>query len=334
MTRNIEFGLPIPDEESMGFVVPDINPISLSKRKPGVVGLLLGTHPETVASNRHGRIEARTATTADGLRYDVFTGVPKMPITRLSGVSSPAWFTAIDDGHNMRTQKRMLAAGIPWNFVSIERNPLHRMDMTKSASNLLDIHLAAALEYGHDTENVLLSGVSQGAMKALGAGAIAPYRGLNVIHIEAIAPCCAEETPLLPNKEQAKEVLAAEQESIRLLFAMKKAILLRYPGTLDKSLVNITNSILNQSELRTGKAGLYAAALPLSQQGHHVYPKGDIWLGQGEVFAEILSDHKNMTSEGVEVGGHLGCVVDEVSDKHRDRVVAVVNNFEAHTPAA
>lgn len=288
-----------------------------------------------------GRLEINRVRLQNGDRITAFSTVPKNPITDLSVASSTAWFTGIRYGFNRTTVDQFLDEGIPMNFMSIERNPRLHRGLVQSAANLLETHRGLIEHYNDglsqpllDPEHIALSGVSQGAMKTLVATALTQhaYFDFEVEHADAIGPCCAQPTSLLPGGGSLQAISAqARQElaSVRHLAKFPGEMLALDPRTLDTTAAGIVCNIINQKELRSGVTGEAVQALSPTQRGHIVSMKGDRWLGQGELFAGMLDGHEYFTTESVDVGGHLGVLIGEQRERSLGRMLdAVERHYE------
>ena len=295
-------------------------------------------HRET-EYKQHGRIDLHRVRLHNGDSFDAYSVLPNNPITDVVTVSSPAWITSIHEGLNKETREEFLEAGLPMDFVSIERNIKFGRSLTRSAANLLEVTQGLSRFYNgtprdseqplRDLANLNSSGISQGGMKSLGVTAIAnhPELGINILHSEAIGPCCAQETPLFPgngNPFVVAQQLAEEAKSLVHLAKVPGGIFALDPRTVDLSPANLARCAVNQHTLRKGEAGEFIQYIRNEQHGHLVSPRGDKWLGQGPLFAERLTGHSNFSTETVDTGGHLSVIIRYLRDSNLDRILGTV----------
>ena len=286
-------------------------------------------NPKSVNTDEHKNNKYRTElyTMADGINYLVtHAELGQHAIRDASNVMSletSAWFTKFG-GFNQRRQQALAEHyGIPSVFIGVQQNVNRIGNLRQHAKNMLAVHAHVALRLGNDPNNMILNGVSRGAMSANTAQAIAHEYDSHVIYNDSIVPCMPHGVSVKRFFGGLGETLPNEYDAIRSL-KLPLSILKHYRNTFDGSLKGLFQQLKETPTLMSGQLGRAVNQNPDKESffGHQTVYAGDI-LSQGERFVKLYKDHPYTSVNLIPKGGHMSCISNEAYYSWRERMETV-----------
>lgn len=288
-------------------------------------------NPKSVKQDTHNGNTYRTEryTLADGTNYLVtHSELGRHALKDASDIMSletSAWFTKFG-GLNERRQRALAEHfGLPSVFIGVQQNHDRIGDIKKHARNMLAIHAHVALRLGNDPDNVILNGISRGAMSADTAQAIAYQHDTHVIYNDAIVPCMPYGVSPIGFLDGIKKTLPNEVSAVRSL-RLPLSILLHYRNTLDHSPRAILQQLKETPTLLAGQLGREVRINRNKETffGYQTVYGGDI-LSQGGRFLKLYRNHPYMKVDLIPQGGHLSCASGEAYHSWKGRLETISN---------
>lgn len=249
-------------------------------------------------------------------------------------LETSAWFTKFG-GFNERRQRALAEHfGIPSVFIGVQQNKDRIGDIHQHARNMLAIHAHLALRLGNDSENVILNGVSRGAMSANTAQAIAHEHDSHIIYNDAIVPCMPNGVTVAKFMSGLKDTLPNEFGALRSL-RLPLSILLHYRNTFDASVRGLFQQAKETPTLMAGQLGQAVRENPDKESffGYQTVYGGDV-LSQGEKFVRLYKDHPYTKVDLIPRGGHMSCVSSEAYHAWKDRMETISDILHENPAAA
>lgn len=264
---------------------------------------------------------------ADGTNYIVtHTEIGRHALKDSSDVMSletSAWFTKFG-GLNERRQRALAEHfSIPAVFVGVQQNANQIGNIRRHASNMLAIHAHVAMRLGNDPDNVLLNGISRGAMSGNTAQAISSKHKTHIIYNDAIVPCMPHGVTPLGFLNGIKQTLPNEIGTVRSL-RLPLSILVHYRNTFDHTPRGIFQQIKETPTLMAGQLGAEVVKNfdRKSFFGYQTVYGGDI-LSQGEKFVNLYKNHPYMKVDLIPKGGHISCASGEAYHAWKSRIETI-----------
>lgn len=252
---------------------------------------------------------------------------------KVMSLETSAWFTKFG-GFNQRRQRALAEHfGMPSVFVGVPQN-LDRIGNLKShARNMLAIHAHLAMRTDNDPDNLILNGVSRGAMTADIAQSIAHEHDSHVIYNDAIVPCMPNGVTLLKFLSGFRETIPNELGAVRSL-RLPLSILLHYRDTFDASPRGLFQQLKETPTLMSGQVGRSVRANDDIESffGYQTVYEGDM-LSQGEKFEKLYDNHPYTKVELIPKGGHISCVSSDAYYSWKDRM-RTISDILHENPAA
>lgn len=274
----------------------------------------------------------------DGSEYLVtYSELGKRAIRGTDNVMSletSAWFTKFG-GFNERRQRALAEHfGMPSVFIGVPQNLDRVGNLKNHARNMLAIHAHLATRLDKDPENVVLNGVSRGAMTADIAQSIAHQHESHVIYNDAIVPCMPNGVTLTKFLSGFGETIPNEFSAMRSL-RLPLSILLHYRNTFDASPRGLFQQIKETPTLMSGQVGKSVRANPDLESffGYQTVYEGDM-LSQGEKFERLYDDHPYVKVHLIPKGGHMSCVSSEAYHAWKDRMGTIAEILHDNPQAA
>lgn len=270
-------------------------------------------NPVSVKQDTHNGNTYRTEryTMADGAKYLVtHAELGKRALRSGSTVMSletSAWFTKFG-GLNERRQRALAEHfAIPSVFIGVQQNNERIGNIKKHAHNMLALHAHVAMRLGNDPNNVLLNGISRGAMSANTAQAIAYSHDTHVIYNDSIVPCMPYGVSPAGFLSGIRRTLPNEFGALRSM-RLPLSILLHYRNTFDHTPHGIYQQIKETPTLIAGQVGRAVSENNDKESffAHQTVFGGDI-LSQGEKFVNLYSEHPYVKVDLIPQGGHISC---------------------------
>ncbi|USN96171.1 MAG: hypothetical protein H6797_03775 [Candidatus Nomurabacteria bacterium] len=243
----------------------------------------------------------------------------------IMSLETSAWFTKFG-GFNERRQRALAEHfGIPSVFIGVQQNAEKIGDIKQHARNMLAIHAHVAIRLGNDPENVILNGVSRGAMSADTAQAIAHEHDTKVIFNDSLVPCMPHGVSIPKFLGGIKDTMPSEFTAVRSL-RLPASILLHYRNTVDASLFGLFQQLKETPTLMAGQLGRAVRSNPDKESffGYQTVYEGDT-LSQGERFMKLYKDHPYTKVDLIPKGGHLSCISSEAYFAWKDRMETITN---------
>lgn len=286
-------------------------------------------NPKSIREETHNGNTYRTEhySMADGANYLVtHSELGRHALRDASMVMSletSAWLTKYG-GLNERRQRALAEHfGIPSIFIGVQQNINKIGNIKRHARNMLALHAHVALRLGNDPENVMLNGISRGAMSADTAQALASKHGTHVIYNDSIVPCMPHGVTPTDFLGGIKQTLPNEFGAVRSL-RLPLSILLHYRSTFDHTPRGIFQQLKETPTLIAGQLGKAVANNPDKESffGYQTVYDGDV-LSQGEKFVELYKDHPYVKVDLIPQGGHISCVSSEAYYSWKERLETI-----------
>lgn len=288
-------------------------------------------NPKQVSLNIHEGNKYRTEryTLLDGTNYLVtHTELGRHALRDASDVMSletSAWFTKMG-GFNQRRQYALAEHfGVPSVFIGVQQNADKIGNIKQHARNMLAIHAHVAMRLGNDPENIILNGVSRGAMSADTAQAIAHEHNTHVVFNDGIVPCMPNGVPIAKFLGGIRDTIPNELSAVRSL-RLPLSILLHYRDTFDASLYGIFQQLKETPTLMAGQLGSAVSSNSDKESffGYQTVYEGDV-LSQGERFVDLYKDHPYTKVDLVPSGGHFSCISSDAYYSWKGRMDTISN---------
>ena len=282
-------------------------------------------NPVSIREDTHNGNTYRTEryTMADGAKYLVtHTELGKRAVRSASTVMSletSAWFTKFG-GLNERRQRALAEHfAIPSVFIGVQQNHERIGNIKKHAKNMLALHAHVALRLGNDPDNVLLNGISRGAMSANTAQALAHTHDTHVIYNDSIVPCMPHGVSPAGFLGGIRRTLPNELGALRSM-RLPLSILLHYRNTFDHTPHGIFQQIKETPTLMAGQVGEAVASNKDRDSlfGYQTVYGGDI-LSQGEKFVNLYHKHPYVKVDLIPQGGHVSCASSDAYHAWKER---------------
>lgn len=243
----------------------------------------------------------------------------------IASVETSAWLTKFG-GVNKR---RQLALGqdfrIPSTFIGVQQNVDQFGRIEDNAHNHLFIASHIAERFGRDKANVILNGISRGAMHNLATHAVADEHGINVIYSDNIVPCFPHGLNPYTDLKDFLKFLPNEAKSLTTL-KLPLRILQHYPKTLDSSLHGMYQQLKEAPTLLNGRMGsLIDSRLDSDAFGHITAFGGDI-MSQGNRWLNRFDEsYPHMTVMLSPEGAHLSCISNDCYTNWHNRMKTITD---------
>jgi len=253
-------------------------------------------------------------TMANGRRYiTTSTHIPpefRTPISNIAVVEKHSWTTR-GKGYNLRRQlARAQDIGLESDFTGVQQNLDRWGSLEESAHDILEIGKFTAQQFDRDPDNIMLEGISEGAMTTLASAALASRHGVHVICGQHIVPCFPEGLDIQRDLPEYVRFLINEIPPIISLGKVSLKALMYYPQTIDMTWRGPFQHIKEVPTLLSGAVGnIIDEHLPKDYFGHVALYDGDI-MSQGQNWQKKLHPDRfpNIVIDLEPGGGHLSCV--------------------------
>lgn len=243
----------------------------------------------------------------------------------IASVETSAWLTHFG-GLNKRRQIALARDfRIPSTFIGVQQNTDKLGNIEDNVHNHLFIAAHVAEQFGRDQANLILNGISRGAMHGLATQAIAGEHTMNVIYSDNIVPCFPDGLNPRTDLIDFLRFLPNEVNSLRAL-KMPLHIFRHYPETLDLSVSGMFQQLKEVPTLLSGRIGeLIDDAMPHDSFGYIAAYGGDI-MSQGNRWVDkIDSRFPNMTVDLSLDGAHLSCISSGCHSEWRVRMQTITD---------
>lgn len=238
----------------------------------------------------------------------------------IMSLETSAWFTKFGGMNQRRQQALAEHFGVPSVFIGVQQNTDRTGNLKQHARNMLAIHAHVATRLGNDPQNLILNGISRGAMSADTAQAIAHEHDSHVIYNDALVPCMPNGVSIEKFLGSVRSLVPNELSAVKSL-RLPLSILLHYRNTFDKSPRGMFQQLKETPTLMAGQLGRAVRANPDKESffGYQTVYEGDI-LSQGEKFVKLYENHPYTKVELISKGGHSSCISSDAYYAWKDRI--------------
>lgn len=263
----------------------------------------------------------------------------------IASIETSAWLTRFG-GINKRRQLALARDfRTPSTFIGVQRDSDKFGNIENNAHNHLFIAAHIAERFGRDKGNIILNGISRGAMHGLTTHAIAKQHNTNVVYSDNIVPCFPNGLNPYTDLVDFFKFFPNEVNSIRAL-KLPLRILRHYPQTLDSSIYGLFQQLKEAPTLLSGQmGGLVDEHMDHDAFGYVAAFGGDV-MSQGHRWLERFDEtYPNMTVSLSPEGAHMSCISNDSYDAwyermrtitetlHEDRTRASIGATALHTLA-
>jgi len=245
----------------------------------------------------------------------------------VTSLETSAWLTRFG-GINKRRQLAMAQDfRVPSTFIGVQQEASKFGHIEDNARNHLFIVSHIADRFGRDKANLILNGISRGAMHGLATHAIAGQHGINVVYSDNIVPCFPNGLNPYTDLVDFLKFFPNEINSVRAL-KLPLRILRHYPHTLDGSLHGLFQQLKEAPTLLAGRMGeLVDEHMDRDAFGYVAAYGGDI-MSQGNRWLERFDEtYPNMTVSLNPEGAHMSCISTDCYDAWYERMQTIAETL-------
>jgi hypothetical protein len=322
MAHPIETFQPHSDGDflSQNFSHHDVRNIRSISQDRSIHGVTFHQEEYTVDwENNDGQEESRryivtSSTIPEFRKYDA---------SDIASLETSAWLTKFG-GLNKRRQIALARDyRTPSTFIGVQQNKSHIGHIEDNSANHLFIASHVAERFDRDSSQLLLQGISRGAMHGLTTQSIAQRHGISVLYSDNIVPCFPEGLNVRTDLTEYIKFIPNEYKSLRSLKLPLK-ILMSYPDTVDASAMGMFQQMKEVPTLLSNTmGGLIEDELPRDSFGYIAAYGGDI-MSQGNRWVTKIDDRfKNMVVDLSPDGAHMSCISADCHSQWRQRIETI-----------
>lgn len=269
---------------------------------------------------RAGLITKYEVTMQNDARYYLLHGTPKNPKTDVGITQTTPWITSLG-GLNRRILHSQLDAGMYSSLLSIAQQAGYKPSLEQAAHNQLAIErfLAENLDHGRDPDNLIVKGISRGAMIGIAMGALAKKHDWEVMYSDLTVPCFPNKLDTFKTASKLPAMVRDEITSVANLRNIPLRALRHYIGTLDTSPAGIRYALATIPELTSGNAGKLADSIPEDASAYIVGFEGDV-MSDMEEWHRRMEHHPNVIVETRPGGAHANCFHEDIYQESKQRM--------------
>lgn len=267
-----------------------------------------------------GTIAKYAITMQNGARYFLLHGTPNSPSTDVGITQTTPWITGLG-GLNRRVLHSQLDAGMYSSLLSVAQQTGYKPSLEQAAHNQLAIEhfLAENVDKERDKNNLIIKGISRGAMIGIAMGALAEDDEWNILYSDLTVPCFPNKAKLFKTAGQLPEMTKNEVTSFVDLRRIPVRALRHYAGTLDLSPNGLRYALATIPELTSGNAGRLADSIPDDAAAYIVGFEGDVMSDMNE-WQRRMDHHENVVVEVRSGGAHADCFHEDIYQESKDRM--------------
>lgn len=282
----------------------------------------------TVAGLKHlgeqrrksGVVTKYEVTMQNNARYFLLHATPKHLKTDVGITQTTPWVTSLG-GLNRRVLHSQLDAGMYGSLLSIAQQAGYKPSLEQAAHNQLAIErfLAERVDHERDPDNIIIKGISRGAMIGIAMGALAEQHDWKVMYSDLTVPCFPNKLDALQTAGKLPAMFRDEVAALMNLRNIPLRALRHYTGTLDTSREGLRYAIATIPELTSGNTGRLADSIPEDASAYIIGFEGDV-MSDMEEWERRMKDRPNIIVDTRLGGAHATCFHEDIYQESKTRM--------------